>query len=159
MKIIKKIVHFLALITYILAIIYALIMVPILFKYYPLVVLSGSMEPNLKTGSIIYYHKVDKEDLKVGDIVTYKLDDKYISHRIVGIENDLYTTKGDANETNDVNKIRYDNIIGKNLNICVIYLGYFVNFINNNLYIITFVFIILILEFIFKIRRNKNEKI
>lgn len=64
MAIIKKIVHVLACITYIFIFIYALISAPILFKYKPVVVLSGSMEPTFKTGSIIYYKWIEPELLK-----------------------------------------------------------------------------------------------
>ena len=82
-KIIKSIIHFLSYICYILIGLYVLVLIPQIFGYHPLVVLSGSMSPNLKVGSIVYYHKVEENDLKIGDIITYKLDDKFVSHRIV----------------------------------------------------------------------------
>ena len=38
-------------------------------------VLSGSMEPNYHTGSLIYVKKVDTSQLKAGDVITFMLDE------------------------------------------------------------------------------------
>ena len=46
-------------IIYILLIIYLLIFIPSLWGKKPLVVISGSMEPTLKVGGILYYEKID----------------------------------------------------------------------------------------------------
>ena len=43
-------------IMYILVIIYLLIFVPTIWGQKPLVVISGSMEPTLNVGGILYYH-------------------------------------------------------------------------------------------------------
>ena len=64
MGIIKKIIHFFANIAYILIILYAIVCIPILFGKNPVVVLSGSMEPTYKIGSIIYYEKVPFKNIK-----------------------------------------------------------------------------------------------
>ena len=40
-----------------------------LFGYIPYTVLSGSMEPEIKTGSIVYVKEADPDDIKVGDIL------------------------------------------------------------------------------------------
>ena len=47
-----------------------------LFNIKPYVVLSGSMEPSYKVGSIIYYKSVDEAQLKVGDVITFYSRDK-----------------------------------------------------------------------------------
>ena len=151
MGFIKKIVHFLAILSYILIIIYALICGPILVGYYPLVILTGSMEPSFKTGSVIYYQKVQESELKVGDAITfYTVDNEIVTHRIVSINDGLFETKGDANNVSDLNKVRYSDILGRDLNISIIYIGFFINFINNYLiYSISAVVLILLLEFLF----------
>lgn len=46
-------------IIYILLIIYLLIFVPSVFGHKPLVIISGSMEPVLKIGGILYYEKIN----------------------------------------------------------------------------------------------------
>ena len=54
---IKKVVHILSNIAYVAVLIYLLVSLPIFIGYKPLVVLSGSMEPTYKVGSIIYYEE------------------------------------------------------------------------------------------------------
>lgn len=140
-----------SIIAYVLIIIYAVICVPIMFKYNPLIVLTGSMEPTFKTGSIIYYKKVLEDELKEGDVITFNTKSgKLVSHRIISIDNGLYETKGDANSISDVSKVRYENIQGKDANISIPYLGYYVKFVNENLTVVViFVVIILVSEFLF----------
>ena len=151
MGIVKKVVHVFANISYILILIYAMICAPMIFGYKPLVVLSGSMEPSIKTGSVIYYSKVSEDALKVGDIITFKTNSKsdFITHRINKIENGKYETKGDANKTPDLETITFSNIVGKDLNISIPYIGYYIRFVNNNLYLIVIIVILLILEYVF----------
>ncbi len=163
MGILKKIVHVLANLCYILVGIYALICLPMVMGYNPLVVLSGSMEPSIKTGSVIYYHKVSESDLKEGDIITFKTDTKkeYVSHRINKIENGKYETKGDANEVADPLLINYEQIVGKD-SISIPYVGYYVKFANENVYLILIVAIILISEYLFSntldIEKKKGDQ-
>lgn len=163
MKIVKTIIHLFSIICYFLIGIYALICIPYLFKYKPLVVLTGSMDPTFKVGSIIYYKNVLENDIKKGDIITFKYDDStFISHRVNQISNGVYETKGDANNTADTRRITYKNIVGKDLNFCIPYLGYYVKFINDNMYILIIISIILVTEFIlsnfcYKKREEKYE--
>ena len=80
---IQKTVHVLALLMYALISLYVVICLPIIFGYKPLVVLTGSMEPTLKEGGIVYYKKVNPTELKEGDIITFKIsEDTVVSHRI-----------------------------------------------------------------------------
>ena len=50
-------------ILYILVIIYLLIFVPSLWGQKPLVVISGSMEPTLQVGGLLYYHEEELDNL------------------------------------------------------------------------------------------------
>ena len=68
MDIIRKIVHILANIIYILITVYLVICIPMIFGHTPVVVLSGSMEPTYKVGSVIYYKKISEKELKVEDV-------------------------------------------------------------------------------------------
>ena len=81
----------------------------------PFIVTSGSMEPSIKTGSIIY--TVKKSDYNEGDVVTFREDKVNISHRIVGYKNisgqKYYITKGDQNESVDYNLVNTQSIYGK----------------------------------------------
>lgn len=79
------------------------------FKRY--VIESGSMEPAIKTGSVVYSKPADAEDLEVGDIITYKPPadsgvNELVTHRIHSIHPGAgrapaFRTKGDANESPD----------------------------------------------------------
>ena len=160
-KTIKKILNILSDICYLLIIVYAAVSIPALFKYTPIIVLSGSMEPTYHVGSIIYYHPVKNEaELKKGDVITYKIsDDTLVTHRIYEIDDGKYETKGDANDTPDVLKIDYNQIVGKVSKISIPYIGYYVDFIHSNVIIIIAIILILILEMIFGGTKVVEEKI
>ena len=161
MKALKSFVHVLALLCYVFVGIYALVCVPYLFKYRPLVVLTGSMEPTFKTGSVIYYKHALPNEIKVGDIITFRYNDTFVSHRVNKIENNLYETKGDANNTPDATKIKYNDILGKDAEICIPYVGYYIKYINDHMFLLIGVAIILVLEFLLsniKIKENSVVK-
>ena len=99
-------------------------------------VLSGSIEPTYHTGSVIYVKKVDYTALRVGDPITFMVDEHTVAtHRIVDIIPDdedptvlRFVTKGDANADADTGTVHYKNIIGTPV-FTVPYLGYVVNYI------------------------------
>ena len=89
-----------------------------LFGYTTFVVSSGSMQPNIQADDIIVVKKVSEEEIALGDIITFfDGTGEIITHRIAGIASvhgiNYYTTKGDANNVDDVERITYDNIIGR----------------------------------------------
>lgn len=94
-------------------------------------VLSGSMEPKIHTGSLIFIKP--EGEYNVGDVVTRITDEKNvtITHRIIEKEivegKTIFNTKGDANNVADNEKIYSEMIIGKVM-INIPYLGYAVNF-------------------------------
>lgn len=101
-------------------------------------VVSGSMEPAYPTGSLLYVKSADAQDLKVGDAITFMLDeDTVATHRIIEILPDeedesviRFRTQGDANDTADGTPVHCKNIIGKPL-FAIPYLGYFAHFVQN----------------------------
>jgi len=162
MKILKEIIHILSSICYVLIIIYALVCIPYLFGYKPLVVLTGSMEPTYKVGSIIYYKHVPENQLKEGDAITFKMNSYVVSHRINKIDNGLYETKGDANNSVDAKRITYNDILGKDLDFNIPYLGYYVKLFKDNMYLLVIISCILLCEFIVNSicdkKKNKKEE-
>ena len=150
MGVIKKIVHLLAIISYALIIIYAIVCIPMIFGHHPVVVLSGSMQPTYKVGSVIYYKKVSEKELKEGDVITFNANNnKMVSHRIANIDKVLIETKGDANNVSDVNKIRYENVRGKVGKLSIPYVGYYIKMVNDNLTLVVIAaVIILVSEFL-----------
>ena len=71
---------------------------------------SGSMEPVIKVNNLIIVKK--QKEYHEGDIVTYKKGKEYITHRIVDINGEEITTRGDANNTND-KTFNEEQIVGK----------------------------------------------
>lgn len=93
-----------------------LLAVPGFLGWQQMTVLTGSMEPEIPVGSMVYVESVEPEALVEGDVITF--DDgegKTVTHRVVRnrtIEGTI-VTKGDANAEEDVEPIPYDNVIGK----------------------------------------------
>jgi signal peptidase I len=101
-------------------------------KFRAFVVTSGSMEPTLKTGSVIFV--VPKETYEVGDVVTFKHElgaslkdpNSTATHRITEIHDDegraTFTTKGDANQTPDQSNLEIARVLGR-VSFSIPYLG------------------------------------
>lgn len=79
-------------------------------------VVSPSMEPTYSEGDLIYVKAVDPDSVKVGDPITFVLNEDLVvaTHRVVAIdsENRQFTTKGDANKTEDAAPVHFNNLIG-----------------------------------------------
>ena len=73
-------------------------------------VLSGSMEPTVPTGSIVLVD-THKEPVK-NSIITFRLGNVYVTHRMIGEEREGYITKGDANENADFQAVPVQNVTG-----------------------------------------------
>ena len=100
----------------ILIVIVAILLIPKIFGYSSLAVVSGSMEPEYPVGSIVVTKEIEFSEIEVGDVITYKLSDStLVTHRVVEIdkENQTLITKGDANETNDISPVSSSQIYGK----------------------------------------------
>lgn len=102
---------------------------PRILGYEFFTVTSGSMEPSIKTGTLIFVKETQPEELKVGDIITFKdsAEKTITTHRITEVikENkDLkFKTKGDANESEDTGLIPSYAILGKVADFKIAYLG------------------------------------
>lgn len=91
---------------------------PKLFGYQIYSVVSGSMEPAIPTGSLVYIAETEPGEVEAGEIVAFygaRDSASIITHRVV--ENrpmmGVLITKGDANPENDMNPVPYENFIGK----------------------------------------------
>ena len=97
-----------------------------------MVVQSGSMEPEIKMGSIVMVKPVD--EYKIGDVISFGEVTRIkapTTHRVYDIKvvegEPYYITKGDANNAPDIREITKSEIIGKVL-FSVPYAGYVVDF-------------------------------
>ena len=92
--------------------------VPRLLGYQVYSVISGSMEPAIPTGSLVYIGEVEPAEVAEGEVIAFygaRDSASIITHRVV--ENRVVTgefvTRGDANQTKDMNPVPYENVIGK----------------------------------------------
>ncbi len=109
-----------------------ILLLSLFFKITLLICMSGSMEKEIKTGSIcVITKRVGYEDINVGDIVTFTLGKQNVTHRVVEIKDDCCITKGDNNEDVDSFVMTKDNFIGKEL-FEIPYIGYAAKFIGDN---------------------------
>lgn len=126
----------------ILGIIFCLILVPILIsnlvliikgyanpgeipgygKTKPLIVLTDSMEPTIKSGDLILIREVDFDDVEEGDIISYFESETQrtttVTHRVIEIIYDdngnklEFVTQGDANNIKDGDHVTRGKLIG-----------------------------------------------
>lgn len=126
----------------ILGIIFCLILVPILIsnlvliikgyanpgeipgygKTKPLIVLTDSMEPTIKSGDLILIREVDFDDVEEGDIISYFESETQrtttVTHRVIEIIYDdngnklEFVTQGDANNIEDSDHVTRGKLIG-----------------------------------------------
>ena len=106
---------------------------PISGNYQVMTVLSGSMEPAIKIGSLVVVKPMN--DYRIGDIITFKTSSGVkipTTHRIVEMEVIegalLYTTQGDANNASDSKRV-YENQVEGRVIISIKFLGFGVDFI------------------------------
>ena len=80
-------------------------------------VLSGSMEPEIPTGTLLFVHPVKPEKVKPGDVITFSVGgDMTATHRVVSVREHpdgiSFQTKGDANAAVDGKPVHESQIIG-----------------------------------------------
>ena len=80
-------------------------------------VVSGSMEPAIPVGSLIYVREEAPANLVEGEVAAYRSDTDagiIITHRVVNqVVSGQLITKGDANEAEDISPVSYAQVIGK----------------------------------------------
>lgn len=90
--------------------------IPSILGFTPLTVVSGSMSPGIETGDMVIIRKGNK-NIKPGDIITYRLDDVLVTHRVKNISDvnaaEVIITQGDANSIADFKAVERAKILGK----------------------------------------------
>ena len=168
-KIVKRIIEIIAII-----LIYNIILIIIssingkdfsILGYKAYIVNTNSMEPTIKVGDIVIIKKVKAEKLNQGDVITFTQEGEVITHRITKIETEekstQYVTKGDNNNTEDTLKIKYEDIIGKEI-LTIPQLGKAMQLLDSKIILLIIILIILICAFV-KIKKkekleNRREK-
>lgn len=89
--------------------------IPNLLGYQIYEVVSGSMEPEIPVGSVIYVKEAKPEEIEKGEIIAFMRNSSVITHRVEEnrfVEGE-FITKGDANSKEDVMPVDYDSLIGR----------------------------------------------
>lgn len=94
--------------------------VPSIGPYKFMSVLSGSMSPTFNPYDMIVDKKIEPENIKKGDVITFRVDNKtLVTHRIMDIQNEngktVYKTRGDANNIEDQKLVDVSQIEGNYL--------------------------------------------
>lgn len=84
--------------------------------YEPYAVISGSMEPEIPTGSFAYVKKCEPEEIADGEIIAFlDMTGNTVVHRAVRnriVEGEI-VTRGDANDADDMRPAPYRDVIGQ----------------------------------------------
>lgn len=81
-----------------------------IFGYTFFEVATGSMSGSIEVGDVVLV-KITNE-VQENDIIVFKKNNSFITHRVVKKDGDIITTKGDANNTED-SPITIDKVLGK----------------------------------------------
>ena len=133
--------------------------VPNFFGYKNFIVLTGSMEPTLNTGDIVFVKETP--DIKEQDIISFRVNNSIVTHRVVKIKtvdnNTYYATKGDANSDADTELVSLEEIEGKYI-FKIPFLGNIINFFQKPMGIIILVAILIGILFLGAKKRPKHMK-
>ncbi len=94
--------------------------VPSVGGYFPMIVLTDSMYPGIKSGDLIVCHTIDAGDVKEQDVISFfdpaGSGSSVVTHRVVEIVNEngdlFFRTKGDNNNTEDRDLVPAENLVG-----------------------------------------------
>ena len=109
-----------------------------ILPYRPVVIASNSMLPKFEVGDIVLIKDVKSDEIKIGDILQYQMDNYTVIHRVEEIKHNengeiYFIMKGDNNKNIDLYPVYSGQVLGKaKLNIK--YLGYPTIWINRLLH-------------------------
>lgn len=140
--------------------------VPTLGGYAPMIVLTDSMYPKIKSGDLIMVKSADPESVQVGDVIAFfdpaGNGTSVVTHRVVQVVTEgglKFQTKGDANNTEDPSLVPAANLVGKWTGTCIKGAGNVAMFLQTTPGLIVCVAIpAIILIGIDMLRRRKYEK-
>lgn len=104
-----------------------------LFGIRSYIVLSGSMEPAIRTGSLCFVDtKAEFEEIGPGDVIAFETaGGALVTHRAINVSGGRVETKGDANEVSDGFAVTAENYEGETL-FSVPCLGYLNHLLSRN---------------------------
>ncbi|NLY18790.1 MAG: signal peptidase I [Clostridiaceae bacterium] len=139
---------------------------PTIFNHQIYIVKSDSMSPTFRTGSLLIIRLVEKEKIKVNDIITYRRpnDSVATTHRVVRILDEdgerKFITRGDANNIDDPVPVSEDHVVGT-VSVAIPLLGYFIGFVRTKqglLIVVVIPALIIMLTQIIGLIKKESEK-
>ena len=97
----------------------AVLVVPKAMGWQGVIVLTGSMEPALRTGGIAFVDRVPPERVGTGDLLTFTRPGsrQQVTHRVIDVlatsDGPAFRTKGDANDAPDGWTVTPGQVVGK----------------------------------------------
>ena len=92
-----------------------------------MVVYGGSMQPAIKVGDLAIVKNMDSWEIAMGDIITFYMEGKFVTHRVIEVLPNGFVTQGDANNAPDMEPVYSSDMIGKVIFV-VPYVGYVMHF-------------------------------
>ncbi|MCR5808091.1 MAG: signal peptidase I [Clostridiales bacterium] len=117
---------------------------------------------HIEVGDLILTKKADVNELKAGDVISYMENSSVVTHRIIKVNNEggalSFTTKGDANNTQDTDPVPADKVVGR-YSARIPALGDFIYFLQKPLGMALFIGVPVLTFIIFDIiRRSRSSK-
>ena len=138
--------------------------VPSIGGYAPLIVLTGSMEPEIKSGDLIFVKQADPSQVKVDDVIAFFDPDgngtSILTHRVKEVYEEngtlYFRTQGDANNAMDRLPVAADKIVGVYTDTRLAGAGNVAMFMQTTAGLVVCVFIPLVLLVAWDIFRRRN---
>lgn len=80
----------------------------------PYEIVSGSMEPTIPVGSLVYVRYDDPASIQKGDVIAFMSGNSVVCHRVTENKTSekALVTKGDANAIEDFEDVAYPSVLG-----------------------------------------------
>lgn len=94
----------------------------------PIVIATNSMFPKIKSGDVVLVSKISFSNIKINDIIQYKINDYTVIHRVQEIKKDFkgedyLVMKGDNNQNVDLYPVLEEQVLGS-VKLKIPFLGY-----------------------------------
>ena len=151
--------------TILVTVLLVLILIPAglrIFGFNSFYIMSGSMEPKIGTGSLVFVNSHDT-DADAGDIIMYRLNNTNIVHRVIRIlDNGELITKGDNNDTEDMEPVRNYQIYGTVMRMpwggwCIPFAGYVSSWLQVNRVYLMILVAAAVIYGVFKVVMSEDE--
>lgn len=90
------------------------------------------MQDDINSGDLVIVREAKAQNLQEGDIIAYTVNGKTRINKIFKVKQDEYITKSNKNYNPDIEKITYDDVIGKMLG-CVSSIGFIISILQSKI--------------------------